>query len=282
MKSKIYTIIAAVALLFTSCENEETSMRNIESAISSGGVTPTLINGFNNGGNVTCQEAATNAGLSGYEFSTGRIDYNNGTFSSNFGIFTVTTDGVNVSWTVNPPAGFCVSNVAVIVKGGRGANVYYYNNGETSDSGLVSPVNASGSPAGLSNLTICYNLTPCAVVCNWQEETAFGGAIRGEGNAWWYAIDASTSGTYPIYAGQNAVAGASVNYNATTDVITINLGNNMQLQNVSESVKAQGYNVLPSTRPAAGLFTLYKGTGLTIQGNGSNYYVVHLDVEVCN
>jgi len=73
-----------------------------------------------------------------------------------------------------------------------------------------------------------------------------------------------------------------VNYNATTDVITINLGNNMQLQNVSESVKAQGYNVLPSTRPAAGLFTLYKGTGLTIQGNGSNYYVVHLDVEVCN
>jgi hypothetical protein len=278
MKSKIFTIIAALALLFTSCEKEETPM---ESRISSGGVKPILVTGSNNGGNVTCKEAATNAGVSDYEFSTGRIDYNSGTFSSNFGIFTVTTDGVNVSWSVNPPAGFCVSNVAVIVKGGRGANVYYYNDGETSDSGLASPVNASGSPAGLSNLTICYNLTPC-VVYNCQEETAFGGAIRGAGRAWWYAIDASTSGTYPIYAGQNAVAGASVRYDATTDVIKIDLGNNMQLQNVRESVKVEGYKELPLTRPAAGLFGLYKGTDLTIQGNGSNYYVVHLDVEVCN
>ena len=83
----------------------------------------------NNGGNVTCQEAANNIGLIGYEFSSGRVDYNNGTFSTNFGIFTITTDGVNVSWSANPPAGYCVQNLAIIVKGERGANVYYYNNG---------------------------------------------------------------------------------------------------------------------------------------------------------
>jgi hypothetical protein len=282
MKSKIFTIIAAVAILFTSCENEETTQQTpTQNRISTGGVTPVKVTGSNNGGNVTCQEAATNIGLSNYEYSTGRVDFNNGSFSSNFGIFTVITDGVNVSWSVNPPAGFCVSNVAIIVKGGRGANVYYYNNGKTSDSGLASPVNASGSAAGLSNLTICYNLTPCNV-CNWKEETAFGGAIRGAGSAWWYAIDASTSGTYPIYAGQNAVPGASVKYDADQDVIIVNLGNNMRLQNDPESVKAEGYKELPSRRPAAGLFDLYKGTDLTIQGNGSNFYVVHLDVEVCN
>ena len=95
-------------------------------------------------------------------------------------------------------------------------------------------------------------------------------------------MDASVSGTYPIYAGQTAVPGASVTYDAATDIITINLGPNMQLQNVSEPVKVEGYNTLPSSRPAAGLFTLYKGTNLTVQGNNSNYYVVHLDVEVCN
>ena len=282
MKSFFFKIIVPVAVLFTSCEKDDTTQQNsIQSRISIGGVLPDLVTGSNNGGNVTCQEAATNINLTGYEFSTGRINYNNGTFSSNFGIFTVNTDGVNVSWSVNPPAGFCVSNVAVIVKGGRGANVYYYNNGETSDSGLAAPVNASGSPAGLSNLTICYNLTTCTT-CDWQKETAFGGPIRGEGSAWWYAIDASISGTYPIYAGQREVEGASVKYNATTDVISINLGNNMQLQNVSEPVKIEGYNELPSRRPAAGLFRLYKGSHLTVEGNRSNYYVVHLDVAVCN
>jgi hypothetical protein len=127
--------------------------------------------------------------------SAGRVDYNNGTFSTNFGIFTITTYGVNVS---------------------------------------------------------CY------------------------------AIDANASGTYPIYAGQTAVPGASVTYDAATDIITINLGPNMQLQNVSEPVKVEGYNTLPSSRSSAGLFTLYKGTNLTVKDNNSNYYVVHLDVEVCN
>lgn len=45
---------------------------------------------------------------------------------------------------------------AVIVKGSNAANVYYYPNGTMKDSGLASPVNASGNPAGLSNLTFCF------------------------------------------------------------------------------------------------------------------------------
>lgn len=274
MKS-IYTLLLSLLLLI-SCNKEE----NYSNRPSDSGVTPVILSSTN-GGNITCQEAANNTGLIGYQYTTGRVNYTNNLFSSDFGIFQVTTDGVNISWSVIPPVGFCVENIAIIVKGGRSANVYYYNNGETSDSGLTSPVNPSGSAAELSNLTICYNLVPCNN-CVWQEETAYAGSLLGLGNAWWFALDASVSGTYPIYAGQNIVSGASIIYDANSDVITIILGNNMRLQNVNEPVKVEGYTILPNSRPAAGLFTLYKGSDLIIQGNNSNYYVVHLDVEVCN
>jgi hypothetical protein len=272
---------AAVTILVSSC-SKQSNLESTNQKMSTSGISPVVVSGANNGGNVTCDEAAQSSGISGYAFTTGKQDYPFSSDSFGNGV-EVTTDGTNVSWSITPPAGFCVSNVAVIVKGGPSANVYYYNDGQSSDSGLASPVNASGNPAGLSNLTICYNLVECDQnECNWQEETAFGGDVAGAGNAWWFAIDASTSGSYPIYAGQQEVEGASVSYNAVTDQITIVLGGQMQLQDVSEPVKVEGYNQLPSERPAAGLFELYKGNNLTIQGNSSSFYVVHLDVEVCN
>jgi hypothetical protein len=64
-----------------------------------------------------------------------------------------------------------------------------------------------------------------------------------------------------------------------TDLV-INLGS-WELQAVSEPVKVEGYDEIPSSRPSAGLFTLYKGTDLTIAGNGSRYYAIHLDVMLC-
>jgi hypothetical protein len=274
--------LSAVLFFVVSCSKDDETLVS-DQKISATGVSPILVSSANNGGNVTCSEAATASGLEGYEFTTDKQDYPFNASSFGNGV-NVTTDGTNVSWSITPPAGYCVSNVAVIVKGGPQANVYYYNDGQSSDSGLTSPVNASGNAAGLSNLTICYNLVECQSneECDWQSETAFGGGIEGAGSAWWFAIDASVSGSYPIYAGQQPVAGASVNYDATSDQITIVLGSSMQLQNVSEPVKVEGYDLLPSSRPAAGLFELYKGSNLSIQGNGSNYYVVHLDVEVCN
>jgi hypothetical protein len=286
MKKLVFGAVSflALSLIMASCSEEEIvpNVSNTESNTSVSGIQPVQVSGSNNGGNVTCSEAATSAGLGDYMYSTGKQDFpfNSNSFGENV---TVSTDGTFVTWSITPPNGMCVANVAVIVKGGPVANVYYYNNGESSDSGLSSPVNASGNPAGLSNLTICYNLVQCeSNDCDWQEETAFGGGIEGAGAAWWFALDASVSGSYPIYAGQVAVEGASVNYNASTDEITIVLGSEMQLQDVSEPVKVEGYNSLPSSRPAAGLFELYKGSNLTVLGNGSSYYVVHLDVEVCN
>lgn len=285
MKNSKYSfgmILMLVALSFgfgvTSCKKNDNTPVNHKNA----SVEPIVVSGANNGGNVTCQEAADAGGLGAYEFTTGKQDYpfTNNSFNNEV---LVTTDGTNVSWSITPPGGMCVANVAVIVKGGNKANVYFYNNGESSDSGLVSPANASGNSAGLSNLTICYNLTDCeSASCDWNEETAYGGSIEGEGSAWWFAMDASQSGTYPIYAGQQIVSGATVSFDSTTDIITIDLGSNMQLQNVSEPVKVEGYDILPSYRPESGLFQLYKGSDVSVQGNGSKYYVVHLDVVVCN
>lgn len=111
-------------------------------------------------------------------------------------------------------------------------------------------------------------------------ETAFGGDYQGGGNAWWYYFDTQGLATQKIYAGQYKMVGGSVYWNDTNLIIT--LGSNWYLKQVNEPVKVQGYDTLPSVRPAAGLFTLYKGTNLTVPGNGSRYYVVHLDVEYCD
>lgn len=99
------------------------------------------------GGNVTCSEL-------GYDFGSARVNYTNGVFDGPFpeGIWVGVTDGTYVSWTSTFPIG------AVIVKGSNDANVYEYIPPSYGADGLHSPENASGNPAGLSNLTFCWNL----------------------------------------------------------------------------------------------------------------------------
>jgi len=112
---------------------------------------------------------------------------------------------------------------------------------------------------------------------NCTYETGFGGATVGAGSAWWYAFDTQGAATQAIYAGQ-AITDGTVTYDGTK--LIINLGS-WKLQDVPESVKVEGYNTLPTKRPAAGKFTLYTGTNLTVPTNGSRYYVIHLDVQKC-
>lgn len=133
---------------------------------SNSSVIPVIIDGENNGGNRTCEEAAIAFNvIEGFEYSSGKYDY---PFNEDVqwpeGL-TVEVDesGTYVSWNYIPPAGYCLTNMAVIVKGGNNANVYFYESGVDGDSGLASPVNPSGKPAGLSNLTFCFNLEEC---CN--------------------------------------------------------------------------------------------------------------------
>ena len=132
-----------------------------------------------------------------------------------------------------------------------------------------------------------------------EEETAWGGNILGGGAAWWYYFEAEIAigDGVPIYAGQNLVDGASVTieYEPYGSVnpgqgdwfnMIIDLGPNMILQDGDETVKIQRYNyqTIPSTRPAPGQFTTYKGNQLVIRGiswtTSGHYYAVHLDVIV--
>lgn len=118
--------------------------------------------------------------------------------------------------------------------------------------------------------------------CNWTEETAFAGSDAGGGEAWWFYFDNTGTGVHPIYAGQELVEEAFVQY--ADGILTIELGPNMVLQDVAEAVKIQGYNEgeLPEERPSAGLFTTYKGNDLVIELDYYPYYVIHLSVMVCN
>jgi hypothetical protein len=124
--------------------------------------------------------------------------------------------------------------------------------------------------------------------CIWTSETAFAGSEQGGGAAWWFYIDNTGKSQHPIYAGQQLIEGAYVEINPISGSdnveIIIELGDKMMLQPGSETVKIQGYNhgQLPSSRPPAGLFTTYKGNELIIEVPCYPYYVVHLDVKVCN
>jgi hypothetical protein len=62
---------------------------------------------------------------------------------------TITVNGDTFDWTST------VDIAAVFVKGGPDGNLYLYPGGETADTGLHAPENASGGFAGLSHITFC-------------------------------------------------------------------------------------------------------------------------------
>lgn len=123
------------------------------------GIVPEIIDGSNSGGNRTCADVAAWFETE-FDWCGDRINYSNGQFDNSF------PDGLKVTVTVGTYVAFEVQEYirigdkyykvgAVIVKGSNEANVYHYPDGSFGDSGLAAPVNASGLPAGLSNLTFC-------------------------------------------------------------------------------------------------------------------------------
>jgi hypothetical protein len=172
--SYLFAALVMAAALF-SCEQDESEIILKKSDAGQGtdtetpavaspsaaGVTPVIIDGANNGGNRTCAEVAKHFGLDEDYFLCGdRIDYDGGAFAGNFpdGVMVDVTHGTYVEFELDGPIvigdrSYVVG--AVIVKGGRAANVYFYPGGSMGDSGLTAPVNASGKAAGLSNLTFC-------------------------------------------------------------------------------------------------------------------------------
>jgi hypothetical protein len=195
--------------------------------------------------------------------------------------FTVTTDGTYVSWSGNH------AGLAMIVKGGPDANVYVYdeslNTFYTSDSGLASPPNASGSPAGLSNLTFCWN--PAPPVCTYDTAWSAGPRYTNRGNWATYTPYTGVANTVTLFAGQTMNAG-TVSFSApdmdgnVTITIAFNAGWGLHA-GVLDAVKIQGYDSAPSGNPAPGLFTTYKGNELTVTVPQYAFYGVHVDVQYC-
>lgn len=264
-------------------------------------VTPNATLGVNMGGNVTCCEVAEEYDVE-FAFSSGKRDWNLNELGEYVfgdaeefescnewpveieidpetgwpvGLEVTVTNGTFVSF-IYESANYCVG--AVIVKGGPSANVYYYDGGIKSDEGLAAPtfVNAKRKviQPGLSNLTFCF------VECDngngeCGEQTAWGGATEGSGSAWWFYYDASIGGSQTIWAGQHYNAGT---VEVVDGIVNITLTDDWELQSVAETVKIQGYNTIPTSRPAAGQFD-YKGTDLTgIYVGAYAFYAIHLDV----
>lgn len=168
---KLTYIFAALIMVAAlgSCQQDDSEIvlkkANTETEVttppSDAGITPVIVTGSNNGGNVTCADVAATFELApGYFYCGEKIDYNNGEFDGEFpaGLTVNVTDGVYVAFSMEAPLVINETEYivgAVIVKGGNNANVYFYPGGSMGDFGLASPVNKSGKPAGLSNLTFC-------------------------------------------------------------------------------------------------------------------------------
>lgn len=107
-------------------------------------------------GNATCGELGDLVGLSGWTEFYKVEPVQSGSHTSG---------GLTVSWTVRDtsegPVFDWTSNFdirGVFVKGGNtGGYLYYYPPGTRADSGLHAPLNPSGTWAGLSHISFCYN-----------------------------------------------------------------------------------------------------------------------------
>lgn len=169
-KLNLLALILIVGIAFVSCDKSDESEFDVTTkaslsqassgAVTQGGVAPYIIPGANNGGNRTCAEVGTffKNDPAFFDYCGDRIDY--GKFAGAFPAgLVVTSDGKKLSFK----ADYCFKIGdkyykvgAVIVKGGNASNVYFYEGGTLSDVDLVAPVNASGKPAGISNVTFCY------------------------------------------------------------------------------------------------------------------------------
>lgn len=153
--------------------------------------------------------------------------------------------------------------------------------------------------AWFNYLEYCLHECTNEVCYDYQCETAFGGSSAGpttSGNrAWWFYYNTSTGGEQIIWAGKTINAG-TVKYE--NGYIVISLAEGWDLKRYyfvkddlgkeicgeftdvpyTEAVKIQGYNALPTSKPAPGLFTTYKGMELTVSVDSCKYFVIHLDL----
>lgn len=152
-KLKLLITFIFIIAAFISCDKRK--VEKFSEPISSDyGIFPVTMQS-DQGGNLACEDL-----IGEYPGgTTGRINYDaeTNTFDADFSAYGLTVtvnEDTYVSFEVDPSSGWCVG--AVIVKGSNTSNVFYYDPGVKSDQGLTAPINPSGNPAGLSNLTFCF------------------------------------------------------------------------------------------------------------------------------
>lgn len=137
---------------------------NIRAQTSSGGVVPIVYGGnvidIVNAGpdriNRACVELTGVSDAVGYKMETPPLASlaNGGLAFGPVGVYG--SDGTNFEWKVGNTTGV----IAVLVKGGPQYSVYSYH-GVFTDGRLASPFNASGAPAMISHVVMCYHtVTP--------------------------------------------------------------------------------------------------------------------------
>lgn len=129
-----------------------------------------------------------------------------------------------------------------------------------------------------------FSYAPCCYAMECDEETAWsnGGKYVAKGDWAMYSGYSGIAKTEILYAGQYMEAGMVYFTPAGSDVnINIILNEGWSLQDVSEPVKIQGYNVAPTVKPSPGLFNTYKGEDLMVTVAAFNYYGVHVDLQYC-
>jgi hypothetical protein len=162
------SIVFGLGIALTSCDKSDDSFSAVEKnapvketvpAKSDEGVTPQIIPGANNGGNRTCAEVGDffKDDPDYFDLCWDKVDFEDFETGFPYGL-NVTVSGAYLSFNLDD----CImigdkfyKVGAVIVKGGPSASVYFYEDGVLSDSDLHAPVNASGKPAGISNVTFC-------------------------------------------------------------------------------------------------------------------------------
>ncbi len=241
-----------------------------DTLISSRGIVPLFYN-VDPAGNVTCDQAGV------YEIGSVRFQDSNQYAGTAGPITWSTTDSKYVAWDG------VHGGLAIILKGGSGANVYKYDANYTYDSGLASPPNQANIIPELSNVIFCWN--PSERACEWIGESAWAAGIRYvTGGNWSTYTPYVTGSTVTLYAGETNEAG-TVHFSASIDgyvTMTIELNDGWRFEDVEENFKIQDYATAPSGNPAPGLFA-YKGyateDSFSIVVPAADYYGVHINVE---
>ncbi|HDZ40220.1 MAG TPA: hypothetical protein ENH59_00855 [Bacteroidetes bacterium] len=120
---------------------------------------------------------------------------------------------------------------------------------------------------------------------------AWAGCLDGEGRDWWYYLEVDymenetgkaspVTSTETIWANRHIDVGTVI-YDPGQNTLTISLKGGWSLSDISEPVKIQGYNKIPKNTPGTGLLNSYRGKDTRIEIPPHRYYVIHLDVQLC-